>query len=209
MKYDFEQHCSDASLERYAFGNLPSEDVDRVDEHLLICETCREKLDATERYARAMRNAAARLRGRKETAAGAHGGVRESVREWFTLPARAWAAVAVVLSILGFVAASQILRPVSAAPPVAVSLLAERGAPVSAPAHRILDLTLDARGFEESSGIRMELVDSDGKTLEAQIARPTGDRIRFRVPHDLGAGSYYVRLHGSAGLEREFALDLR
>jgi anti-sigma factor RsiW len=209
MKFKFEQHCSDASLERYVLGNLPAEDLDCLDEHLLICEPCREKLDATERYVRAMRSAAMHLRGERASAADTRGGFVESVREWFARPMRAWATAAAAFCLLAFVTFSQILHPLVTAAPVAVALVAERGASVSAPAHRVLDLTLDARGFETARETRVELVDSGGKTLAAQPAQATGDHIRFRVARNLDAGSYYVRVYGSAGLEREFALDLR
>lgn len=203
MNYEFEQHCSSASLERYVLGNLPQEELDRLEEHLLICEACRRKLDESERYLRAMRSAAARLRAEES------GAFRESVRSWFALPARVWAAAAIAFCLVALVVGNRIMRSPTPSAPLALSLTAERGAAMSAPAHRILDLSLDARGFDAAPDARVELVDSNGKVLAVQPARPSGDIIAFRVTRDLDAGSYYVRLYGTGGLQREFALALR
>jgi len=204
MKYDFERHFTDASIEAYALGKLSAEELDRHDEHLLICEACREKLDETERYLRAMKAASFRLRAASEES-----GFRETVRRRFALPAGVWAAAAVVFCVVAFLAVNRFLHPSLSSAPVAVSLLAERGASTSAPAHRLLDLSLDARGLQPGAGTRVELVDSGGKILETQTANPTGDLIRFRVSRSLDAGSYYVRLYRSAELEREYSLDLK
>ena len=55
-------HISDDDLERYAIGTLPETELAPLEEHLLICSDCRDRLEATERYVVAMRAAAARVR---------------------------------------------------------------------------------------------------------------------------------------------------
>jgi hypothetical protein len=53
-------HTSDDVLEQYALGNpVPAE----VEEHLLICSTCLDRLDVVDEFIAAMRAAAARYRG--------------------------------------------------------------------------------------------------------------------------------------------------
>ena len=55
-------HMSEDDLERYAMKTLNVADLDRLDDHLLVCPECRKRLGETERYVLAMRAAAARLR---------------------------------------------------------------------------------------------------------------------------------------------------
>ena len=60
-------HISDDDLERYALEPLPEAELAPLEEHLLICSECRNRLEATEQYVMAMRAAAATLR-KNETA---------------------------------------------------------------------------------------------------------------------------------------------
>jgi len=50
-------HISDDSLEQYTMGTLPEPDLNLVEEHLLICEECQDRLKATDAYVVAMRSA--------------------------------------------------------------------------------------------------------------------------------------------------------
>ena len=55
-------HISDNDLERYALGSLPEAELAPLEEHLLICSECRDRLEATEQYVMAMLAAAAHIR---------------------------------------------------------------------------------------------------------------------------------------------------
>jgi hypothetical protein len=57
------QHVNDDTLERYAMQVLPESEVGPMEEHLLICPDCRERLQAEIDYVTAMRDAAADLGG--------------------------------------------------------------------------------------------------------------------------------------------------
>jgi len=57
---DANQHIDDELLERYAMGRLTERDAVPVEEHLLICECCRARLEETDAYVRAMREACRR-----------------------------------------------------------------------------------------------------------------------------------------------------
>ena len=52
-------HQSTEQLELYALGRLAEPEQAVIEEHLLICEACREQLDEVEAYAKAMRRAIA------------------------------------------------------------------------------------------------------------------------------------------------------
>jgi Fe2+ or Zn2+ uptake regulation protein len=43
----------------YASGNFENSDLEKVEEHLLICERCQNEVSLTDHYIRAMKKAAA------------------------------------------------------------------------------------------------------------------------------------------------------
>jgi uncharacterized CHY-type Zn-finger protein len=53
-----ETHVNDDTLERYAMRPLPSPESERLEEHLLICSACRDRLQFTNEYVAAMKTAA-------------------------------------------------------------------------------------------------------------------------------------------------------
>lgn len=52
-------HQPDDQLELYALERLTEAEQAVIEEHLLICQACRERLDEVEAYAKAMRQAIA------------------------------------------------------------------------------------------------------------------------------------------------------
>jgi predicted anti-sigma-YlaC factor YlaD len=55
-------HAGLEQLERYLLGDCAEEDCAWLEEHLLICAACRDRLAEHERYVNAMRRAAAEWR---------------------------------------------------------------------------------------------------------------------------------------------------
>ncbi len=51
-------HPSDDRLEYYLLGHLAEGEVTAVEEHLLICAACRRRIEAYEKFVRAIRNSA-------------------------------------------------------------------------------------------------------------------------------------------------------
>jgi uncharacterized CHY-type Zn-finger protein len=56
------EHAADDTLERYAMRTLPAPEVESLEEHLLICGGCRDRLTAADEYVSATRAAAAKIR---------------------------------------------------------------------------------------------------------------------------------------------------
>ena len=56
------EHPSDDDLERYAIGTLPDSACAALEEHLLICEVCQDRLAAEIEFVKAIRSAAAKIR---------------------------------------------------------------------------------------------------------------------------------------------------
>lgn len=50
-------HIDDDSLEAYSLGRLTEDDAARVEEHLLICAACCDRLTGWDEYLRAMKTA--------------------------------------------------------------------------------------------------------------------------------------------------------
>ena len=50
-------HISDDSFDHYAMGRLAESDMSVVEEHLLICQECQDRMKATDTYLKAMRSA--------------------------------------------------------------------------------------------------------------------------------------------------------
>jgi hypothetical protein len=55
-------YVTDDTVERYAMKSLPESEAGTLEGHLLICQSCRERLLAEIEYVTAMRAAAAKIR---------------------------------------------------------------------------------------------------------------------------------------------------
>jgi hypothetical protein len=49
------QHAAEDDLELYAMRSLPAPESERLEEHLLVCVGCQDRLTATDQYVAAMR----------------------------------------------------------------------------------------------------------------------------------------------------------
>jgi anti-sigma-K factor RskA len=57
-----DRHLDEEAAEQYSLSNLSARKVAEIEEHLLICEPCRQAVAASDAYVAAMRKAAAQLR---------------------------------------------------------------------------------------------------------------------------------------------------
>jgi hypothetical protein len=190
-------HVDDEDLERYSMGTISPESSVLVEEHLLMCEACRDRLRETDSYLPDVRGASAQWRRDQRTVDG---------RGWrwpAWHPAFAAAACGLVLMVI----ALRMVR--SHGPAVAVSLSALRGigAGSSAPAGRDLDLHPDLTGLSEAPSYRLEIVDQTGRPVrEGTLVRA---QFGIKVP-GLDAGLYFVRVYLPAGeLLREYGLQIQ
>jgi predicted anti-sigma-YlaC factor YlaD len=62
MAAETECQFDDELFEQYSMGTISSEDLERIEEHLLICETCRQRVAECDIFIEAMRRAAVRER---------------------------------------------------------------------------------------------------------------------------------------------------
>jgi hypothetical protein len=185
-------------------GTLAEPALAELEEHLLICAHCRQRLADTNAYVAAMRSAAGGLDQRDES------------RKIFwtrasgllTFRRLGWA-MAIISLVLAGTALRLFLSPSQSQQPVAILLETSRGSELKrAPAGRPLDLSLDVRGLPAFPHYEMELVDAGGRVLDTS-AVAAQSKITTRISKRLRPGTYFIRLYApSRELLREYGLQI-
>ena len=205
MSNDIDPHIVAEELEDYAMGRIPEAQAGELEEHLLICATCRQRLQESDSYTSAMRRAAAHL----EDAPALPGRHPWSFPRLLpTMPAVACIVLAAVL-----VLALALRYSNSAVPAFAVNLAATRGAGIEAkaPAGRTLALRPDLTGLAVGPFFRLEMVDHVGNRVWQGSAGAQGlsAGASVNVPRQR-PGIYFVRVYDSSGeLLREYGLEIQ
>jgi anti-sigma factor RsiW len=195
MSNDINPHIGAEELEDYAMGRIPEEQAGRLEEHLLICADCRQRLQEYDSYRSAMRQAA-QLQDAP---------AQPERRPW-GFPRLLPTAAALACIVLAGVVVLRYSN--SAAPAFAVNLAATRGAGIEAkaPAGRALALRPDLTGLAAGPFIRLEMVDRLGNRAWQGSARSGAS---VDVPRQR-PGIYFVRIYGSSGeLLREYGLEIQ
>jgi hypothetical protein len=191
-------HLNDEEIERYSMESVSDDECARIEEHLLLCDSCRVRLSDCDEVVSAMRSAAADIRRQPE-----------APKQLILFPARvAGIAAAAVLAVVLAVVGGRVVGSGSSAPPLAVALKATRGAavPAKAPPGRALALALDLEGLPEFVAYRVSAVDSLGKPVWRGTAQRK-DLHASATLHGTPAGTYFVRLYSPSGeLLREYGL---
>jgi hypothetical protein len=194
----FSNHVEEERLEEYSMGCLPETETAQVEEHILICESCQDKLDHLDSFVRSMRHAGKRFP--MET---------ESGWQFWRLPRFAQALAAAV--ILVFIAGVGVeVQKRGAQTLLAVALQATRGeSTASAPAGRPLLIQPDIVGLPNFPEYRIEVVTQSGKVVRQSTFRAGAGADGVSMPA-ISAGVYFVRLYNPAGeLLREYALEVK
>jgi len=178
-------HIGAEELESYAMGRHSEERAAGLEEHLLVCAPCRQRLDENDSYASVMRQAAVKL----EATPG---------RRRKTVPMLHMRAAVACATLAAGAALTVALRYSSAtAPSFAVSLAATRGVGIEAkaPAGRSLDLRPDLTGLPAGLYFRLEMVDRLGNRVWQGNTQP-GRSVRVPAQQP---GTYFARVYGYAG----------
>jgi len=195
-------HLQAEELELYCLGGLTEVRCARLEEHLLLCEICRDRLTETESYVAVMRQASRQWSAEHvEARAAAVIAIRPWRESWpGRLAPMLVAALLVVCAAVWFGRHSRV-----PAPPFAIELTAVRGAaPGPAPAGYPLLLELDLTGLSEGRPFAGEVVDASGRRV-AEF--PVGAPALLKA---LAPGGYFVRIYKSSGeLLREYALTVK
>ena len=200
----FPGHPSEDVLENYAFRRLSEEEMAGFEEHLLVCESCQENLEAVEEFTFLMKAAAA--------CPPPHVAVRGA--DWIPLPAAienvAWGgAMGAILLALLVLAWQPRVNPTLAQVTLASFRGPEDVAIAHAPAHQPLHLSIAAADLPKTGTYRIRIVNAIGKPAwDGTLASASG-KLTAVVPAGMDAGIYWVRLYtGDSELLREFGLRL-
>ena len=195
-------HQTDERLELYALGRLPEPLVAEVEEHLLVCAACQERVDDLEAYALAMRQAIVTVPAKS---------LRRLTwfqrsffqRSWLRIPVLAWSGG---LALIVFAVALYVQSAPHLAPLASLQLTAMRGTVPVVGLAREIDITLaDA---PPGAALRVEIVDATGNTVWGGTPEPQTHKIA--LTRQLAPGNYFVRLFDDGSkLLHEYGFQVR
>ncbi len=200
-------HIDEDVLEAYSLGRIANNEASVLEEHLLICRACQERLEQTDDFVRAFPIAARGCPPPFNAAA-----ERSRFRQWLSVGWRP-APMTAALALAAMAVVTLAPRAVNVTPAVDVRLAALRGpepsGAVVVPANRSLRLDLDAQALPAAS-YHIELADARGRLLWRSPAPAAVEQesIRATVTRQIPAGLYWVRLYDPASgeLAREYGL---
>jgi hypothetical protein len=203
----FHSHPSETVWEEYSFGRLSNQEVAALEEHLLVCETCRTSLEELTEYIRLMKAGTATL---------ATTPPERLARSWRQFRRSASQPLNRVVWITGLaaigVAAWLPHVPVPSAAPSVVNLASFRGvdaAVARAPARKPLNLYIDAGDVPAAPEYRMVVVTASGEQVWAGRPKVSGGMLSVMLPRGLKSGPYWVRLYSpESKILAEYSLRL-
>ena len=197
-------HPEEDYLERYVMKTCSERELDAIEEHLLICEQCRDRLDYAEEWVSLMKSALPLGPTRKKEP---HWHIL--IGQLFTRPVSLATGCAAMAAI--FLAAPLLLRE----PPgleELISLSASRGGPEqatqAADSHRLLRLRLDLTDLV--APLQGQVVDEVGGIVWTQTISAWNPNLKLVRP--LQPGMYWVRVNSGASDHRtlrEYSLRVR
>lgn len=200
-------HVNEEILELYAMGRLGEPKLGSVEEHLLLCGYCQDRLDEIDGFVKVFRQASRQM---SETAREPAKEKRdETARVWVWLkPFWAAAMAAAVVLMVTFVLPQRSADTAFQS----VDLRALRGDPAReavADAGRRLELKLDTAGVEEAASYKVEIVEGLGKVVWSGQASRRNGALAVAAPA-VKPGQYWVRLFGrDSEMVREYGLKVR
>jgi len=180
-------HESDDRLELYALGRLSDSDLIGIEEHLMVCDSCRDRLDETADLAFAIREG---LRNNPVPD-------RTGRARWFQwLNPRPQFALAGVLALAILAVVFTWNGNEHLAPVATLQLTAMRGAGVPA-VRRARELDITFGDADAASGI--EVVNGSGATVWSGAPAISGGSVVAKVVKAFSQGEYFVRIYDSPG----------
>jgi len=196
-------HIQEEMLERYALNQLEEEQLAPLEEHLLGCPICQNRLDEVDHYVQTMKSALSEPN--QPAASGKHLNLFQ--KPGLTL------VFAGAIALMGAFLMLPVRR--SHIPGIDIRLNASRGGDSLPIAHARsgapLILHMDATEIVKAESYAVEVVDSKGGQVWRGSARPHANEISVEVSSEPRPGKYWVRLFDSSNtpvLIREYGLEL-
>lgn len=210
-------HPSEETLEEYVLHRLSPIQCDDLEDHLLLCETCRARLQEAESFVQAMRQAGTRIREAEFFRLNQAPIWRRALSYLgeVSSPGRFARAGGFAIAILAVVLILPRLRT-NAVEYEDVRLMSVRGSESAAKPkpNSWLRLHLDTQRLDSYSGARIVLVDANGHKVwqsEPRPGDPSQSELVVTLERKLASGNYWVRLSSEPDgkLLREYPLKIQ
>jgi hypothetical protein len=201
VEFATNRHATDDALERYSMGRLAGQELAGFEEHLLVCDSCQDRLAREDSVRQLVRDGAELLPRPRPT------------MQW-GFPKLAWGLGLAAVGLLLFAGSQWPSFRRSTVQPAVILLQTTRGtenaALAAAPAGRPISLVLDLTDLPQFSAYTVEIVDNVGHPAFQSSGSPLNNKLQTTVARGLAAGAYFVRLYAPAReLLREYALIVR
>jgi hypothetical protein len=181
-------HGTADQFELYALERLDNPEFVRLEEHLIVCATCRCRFDEIEAFATGMREALV-----TDAESGQNSGV--DLLGWLRRPA-----VSMALGLFVLIAAISLVSrgPAKLATNAVLDLPAAPSAKAVAPPTRELDVTINDT-LRDSGPFRVEVVTPAGQTVWNGLAAIGPLGIEVKVQQRMTVGDYFLRVYSAGG----------
>jgi hypothetical protein len=180
-------------------GRLSETEVEKVEEHLLVCNSCQDLLTETDEFVGVMRAATEELKVQPRP-------IVETEAWWrrmFAVPAPMLTAAACAVLAVAFIIPRE--------PQVATVELQTLRGPESqaiAPENSSLTLRLSLQGLDSAGPLRIEVASASGQIV-ARTPAERSEGLAIAKPGTLKSGLHWVRLYSGDELLREYGLNVR
>ncbi len=202
-------HPSEEALERFLLHHAQEDELDRVETHILACDTCVARLEQLEFQIAAVKLALHELSQQPRTE---HVAEKRSRTDWFTLRTLSWAGAAAVFAVAIALTPPLLTHAVPAAD---VTLSSNRGSEVApVPQGRPLHLRLNAESVANGP-VEVSLVSAYGSEIWKGNALARNDRVEVTIPKLDKSGFHFLRLYSRSAdnrrgdLLREFSFTVK
>jgi len=208
----FEPHPSDDELEMYSMGRIAEPESGRVEEHILICGYCQDRLQEADEFVALMKDTTKEIVSRQDEVMARTGERRGVIGSVDKMGGRAITALAaVVVVMVGLTLYNKAQVAVTPSGEAAIQLVATRSVetPPLIGAHASsVRLTMDTAGLP-AGRLEMSLVSGNGEPVWSGPAQSEANLATVVVDQKLSAGQYFVRLSANTVMLREFAFRVR
>lgn len=176
-------HGTKDQFELYALDRLADSEFIRLEEHLIVCATCRRSFEEIEGYVSGMREA---------LMADAESG--RDMLGWLRRPG-----VSMALGLIMLIGVMVVLsrKPVEMLPSATLDLPAP-GGKATAPPTRELDVTVND-ALRDSGPFRVEVINPAGQPVWSGLAALGPVGVDIKVQQRMTPGDYFLRIYSVGG----------
>ncbi len=200
MTSEVRLHPDTGTLERYSLGHLTDGELERVEEHLFVCEFCQDELTQVDSFVGDLKEALGNFQQKPKWDPFGF------LRPLFVFPGPMLASACAAVALLMVVPLTRQPQQPSLQVPQIVRMQTERGVGTGrAGVHRPLHLQLVSNAAREGS-LHVEIADSNGAIIWKGAASRNGT-VDVDAPA-LKAGEYWVRLFCDTNFRNEYHLEV-